>query len=514
MAATKTVSQLSQFHNSGAELIVPRHGVITLFGYGIQVRVDRGHLLLEDGIGPDRRQVRLPRVGHGLRRLVLIGSDGMVSLGALRWLADQDASFVMLERDGKVLLTTGPVRSSDAKLRRAQALAHSSGAALRITRELISQKLGGQERVARNNLLDDATADKIARFRKDIPTADRIATIRLIEAQAASAYWSAWRTLPISFPKNDLPRTPEHWLCFGTRISPLTGSPRLAPNPANAILNYLYAVLESESRIGAAALGLDPGLGVLHVDTPHRDSLACDLMEPVRPQIDAYVLDWITRQPLKRDWFFEQRDGNCRLMAPLAVKLSETAPTWGRAIAPFAEWTAQALWDSVRKPASEVQKLPTRLTQQRRSEGRGVEFVLAVSSAPLPQRVCLSCGASTQRGRHCLKCGKEVSGKKLTELAKVGRIVTLGATAQKKRSATQRRHEEAKRAWRNSLNVNQFEQKSYDSEIQPRLASVTISKIASTLGVSEPYAADIRADRRRPHSRHWQVLAELVGVAK
>jgi hypothetical protein len=43
------------------------------------------------------------------------------------------------------------------------------------------------------------------------------------------------------------------------------------------MLNYLYAVLESESRLAAAALGLDPGLGVLHVDTPARDSLACDL---------------------------------------------------------------------------------------------------------------------------------------------------------------------------------------------------------------------------------------------
>ncbi|MGB6802900.1 MAG: CRISPR-associated endonuclease Cas1, partial [Candidatus Sulfotelmatobacter sp.] len=130
MAATKTVSQLPQSHNS----LTPRHGVVTLFGYGIQVRVDRGHLLLEDGIGPDRRQARFQRVGHGLRRLVVIGSDGMVSLAALRWLADQDAAFMMLDRDGSVLATTGPVRSSDAKLRRAQALAHSSGAALRITR--------------------------------------------------------------------------------------------------------------------------------------------------------------------------------------------------------------------------------------------------------------------------------------------------------------------------------------------------------------------------------------------
>ncbi|MGD0515465.1 MAG: CRISPR-associated endonuclease Cas1 [Terriglobales bacterium] len=256
--------------------IEPRQGVVTLFGYGTSVRVERGHLVLEDGIGADRRHARFPRVGHGLRRLVVIGSDGMVSFAALRWLADQDASFVMLERDGSVLATTGPIRSSDAKLRRAQALAHSSGAALSITRELISKKLAGQEQVARNKLLDTTTADTIARFRDEIPTADNIPTIRLIESQAAAAYWYAWRTLPISFPRNDLPRVPDHWRSFGARVSPLTGSPRLAANPVNAILNYLYAVLESEARLAAAALGLDPGLGVLHVDTTARDSLACD----------------------------------------------------------------------------------------------------------------------------------------------------------------------------------------------------------------------------------------------
>jgi CRISPR/Cas system-associated endonuclease Cas1 len=102
-----------------------------------------------------------------------------------------------------------------------------------------------------------------------------------------------------------LKRVPEHWRSFGARVSPLTGSPRLAANPPNAILNYLYALLESESRLAAAALGLDPGLGVLHVDTPARDSLACDLMKPIRAQIDAYLLDWVTRQPLRREWFFE-----------------------------------------------------------------------------------------------------------------------------------------------------------------------------------------------------------------
>ena len=352
MAVSKTLSQQPQSHNSRSDLPIPRHGVVTLYGYGIKVCVDRGHLLLEDGIGGDRRRYRLPRVGHGLKRLVVIGSDGMVSLAALRWLADQDASFVMLERDGTVLATTGPVRPSEAKLRRAQALAHSSGAALRIAQELISRKIAGQEQVARHKLLDTGTADTIAKFGAELPTADSITTIRLIESQAARAYWSAWSTLPITFPKNDLVRVPDHWCTFGARVSPLTGSPRLAANPPNAILNYLYSILESEARLAAAALGLDPGLGVLHVDTSARDSLACDLMEPVRPQVDAYLLDWITRQPLRREWLFEQGDGNCRLSGSFAVRLSETAPIWRRAVAPIAEVVARAFWSTIKRPDS------------------------------------------------------------------------------------------------------------------------------------------------------------------
>ena len=40
---------------------------------------------------------------------------------------------------------TGPVRPSDAKLRRAQSLAAQSDTALRIARELIDKKLAGQE---------------------------------------------------------------------------------------------------------------------------------------------------------------------------------------------------------------------------------------------------------------------------------------------------------------------------------------------------------------------------------
>jgi len=54
-----------------------------------------------------------------------------------------------------------------------------------------------------------------------------------------------------------------------------------------------------------------------------RSSLASDL-KPVRPKVDELLLKLMTTEQLRREWFFEQRDGNCRLMAPFAAMLSET----------------------------------------------------------------------------------------------------------------------------------------------------------------------------------------------
>ena len=63
MAASHTVPELSVSHNS--ERLVPRQGVLTLSGYNIMVRVERGHLLIRDAIGREQREARFSRVGHG-----------------------------------------------------------------------------------------------------------------------------------------------------------------------------------------------------------------------------------------------------------------------------------------------------------------------------------------------------------------------------------------------------------------------------------------------------------------
>jgi CRISPR-associated endonuclease Cas1 len=508
MAAKQTVPQHSQLCNFHP--IVPQRGVVTLFGYGIKAYVDRGHLILEDGVGPERYQGRLPRIGHELRRLVVIGSDGMVTLAALRWLADQNASFAMLNRDGSVLATTGPISASDSRLRRAQSLAHQSGVAVQISRVLISQKLQGQEHIVRDALQNSSLADKIHSFNSLLPTVNSISEVRQIEAQAAKVYWSAWRGQPIEFPTADYRRVPRHWRTFGVRKSVLTGSPRLAVNPPNAILNYLYALLESEARLAAAAVGLDPGIGFLHVDTDARDSLACDLMEPVRPHVDAYLLKLITEGPLRREWFFEQRDGSCRLMGSFAKRLSESLTTWSRFVAPTAEWVVRMLWPTARKRSKLVP--PTHLTQSHRRMAKG-KLDPPIPSLPRRVGLCRTCGTTVVPGcSYCASCAVAVRTAVLVKGAELGRLASQTEEAQANRAEKGRRNTSARWAWQPSNQPAWISEKIYRERIRPGLAAVKVRVISSTLGVSEPYASNIRSGKVQPHPQHWRALARLAEI--
>jgi CRISPR-associated endonuclease Cas1 len=522
VAATKNVThQLSArkssapalLNSNAAETIKPKRGVVTLFGYGIQIQVDRGHLILKDGVGANRRHARFARVAHQLERLVVIGADGMVSLAALRWLADQKAAFVMLERDGTVLATTGPVRRADARLRRAQACAGRMELGLEISRQLITLKLIGQEHVARDRLKDAATADAIATLRTQLMSAKTLDDVRSCEARAGAAYWIGWHGIKMQFPKKDALLVPEHWLTFGSRTSPLSGfSPRLAVNPLNAILNYLYAVLEAETRLAIAAMGLDPGMGFLHVDNERRDSLACDLMEVVRPDVDAFLFDWASGAPFRRDWFFEQRNGNCRLMGEFAATLSETARTWRRNVAPIVEWLARALWEQ--SPRMSGHRPPAnRLTQSAKRGAHGGEPALPSLRAVSHQNLCRTCGGPIMhKGIYCQLCNAEASKSDYVKAAALGRKAALTADAQARRTATQRRNALAQHGWIAAEHPSWLDQDTYVTRVLPRLSGLTASSIASATNVSLGYADSIRKGKVHPHARHWRKLAELVGI--
>lgn len=102
-------------------------------------------------------------------------------------------------------------------------------------------------------------------------------------------------------------------------------------------------------------------LGLVHQDLENRFSLACDVMEAVRPDVDQWLMSFLEDAAFGRNDFIETKIGECRLTAPIRQQLSETLPIWRKAIAPICEHVAGLLLD---RPHT------TPLTQHNRSAAR------------------------------------------------------------------------------------------------------------------------------------------------
>jgi hypothetical protein len=140
---------------------------------------------------------------------------------------------------------------------------------------------------------------------------------------------------------------------------------------------------------------------------------------------------------------------------------------------------------------------------------------LPTMAPPRPPAVCRTCGVAIKCGQsYCASCAVTFSREGLIEAAKLGRVAGHSPEARARQAEKQHRHAAAVKAWRLSEKPDWLNEQTYREKIQPRLAGITLPVIASARGISQPYAAEIRAGRCAPHPRHWQALAKLVGVLR
>jgi len=232
-----------------------------------------------------------------------------------------------------------------------------------------------------------------------------------------------------------------------------------------------------------------------------------DLLETIRPSIEAWLLHWITRETLRRSDFFETGFGNCRLRSGICSQLSETAPTWGRLVAPWAEYVARTLWAG----RSSLQAPATPLTQQRRSAAKRRALIPRIT-IPKSEHLCRGCGKAIEdRSKECARCAVGTATKTMLDAARIGRLTANGPEAQAKRAIKARKNALAQHSWKASDQPAWLTEELYEKAIQPRLANVPMSVIRSAIGVSKWYASKIRQGYRL-HPRHWQTLAEVVGI--
>jgi CRISPR-associated protein Cas1 len=146
-----------------------------------------------------------------------------------------------------------------------------------------------------------------------------VSELRALEANAAAAYFRAWRGIPINWRGTSRRPIPDSWKEIEQRTSPfhLAGN-RNASHPVNAILNYAYTVLQSEIQIDAIADGYDPSIGIMHEARNGSSAFIFDLMEPERPATDRKVLEFIKGHVFDPADFVIRSDGVCRLNPEMA----------------------------------------------------------------------------------------------------------------------------------------------------------------------------------------------------
>ncbi len=86
---------------------------------------------------------------------------------------------------------------------------------------------------------------------------------------------------------------------------------RPPPDPVNVCLSLGYTLLHHMAVREVQIVGLDPLIGFLHVPERGRESLACDLVEPLRPHVEEWAWRAFADRLLRAEHFTQEKGGAC-----------------------------------------------------------------------------------------------------------------------------------------------------------------------------------------------------------
>lgn len=270
---------------------------------GLELRADGNAMALyESG-------ARIRTVPLSLLDRVVIRAETTFSSALVAMLAEAGICVVILSgRHGRRVGCFLGKAHNDARIRLQQyRMTQSPTATHQLAQALVRAKVRAQTTVLSHALAmrpDErkALSDAVATLRTiqtrvdafgEAPEADRNRLVGF-EGAASAAYFHAFTRL------------------FASSLTFHHRNRRPPRDPVNACLSLGYTLLHYEAVRAAHSAGLDPYVGFLHAPAFGRESLACDLIEPLRPRLDAWV--WMMfRERILRPEHFSHDQAACLL---------------------------------------------------------------------------------------------------------------------------------------------------------------------------------------------------------
>lgn len=335
---------------------------------GLEVRSDGQALALYEN-GERRGTVPLKL----LERCIIQGGQTRLDSGVLLKLAEAGVCTVLFSpRAGRRVATLLGPAHNDAAVRLAQAeRVRDAAVCLQWARRQVRAKLRGQQRALRHWLearpdarkpLTDAlggVAAALGRLAESgagaaadmaAPTSSDTATGGFAALPAAAGLQSSALQALAALRGLEGAAARAHFSGLAAVLPPALGfagrNRRPPRDPANVCLSLGYSLLHVEAVQACHIAGLDPLLGFYHRPAFGRESLACDLVEPLRARVDLWVWELLRERHLREAHFsFDQ--GACLLgkagRATFYATWAQQVPPLRRALRRSAALLARAL---------------------------------------------------------------------------------------------------------------------------------------------------------------------------
>jgi len=302
---------------------------LLITGFGTSINVDKRKLIITNRLKQTRLEFYPHKINHD--GIIIGGHTGNITFEAMRWLMKHNINLTLLNWNGQLLANVMPEQPKSGKLRVKQYQKYLDGIdrfeiALKIVQCKVEHSLNLLEELSRFYESVDITKTRKATEKEDLFLLDMMKNGEKQDVSKSIKQLMTYEGRIAGIYLDNLTRifnqlNPE--FNFTGRKNKSNSRNYNASDEINALLNYGYAILESEIRKSINAIGLDYSIGFLHEINQSRTPLVYDIQELFRWLIDVSVIQLLEEKKIKKSDFIITENYHTRLGENIAKMLIE-----------------------------------------------------------------------------------------------------------------------------------------------------------------------------------------------